>query len=325
MKALVVPSKESRNVSQLKIMDVAIPEITDDEILIKLHAVGLNPVDFKLVEGHHPAWTYLHILGLDAAGEIVKIGANIKNFQVGDKVFYHGDLSKNCCFAEYAKANYHYVSKIPTGVSYEDAASVLCNGMTAYAAIHRKMNLTGKKTILIHAGAGGVGSIAIQLAKLTHLKVITTVSTHKIGWVKQLKPDLIINYKTEDTSKKVAEYTNNVGVDLIVNTVGVNEAQKDLTRLAYNGALITIVGEPKLDNYDLSSMGQSVLSVNLGGAHQQPQIDDLSTMAADLGQLLAEKKLQSIITKTISFDQIADGLQDLIEHKVSGKIIATLE
>ncbi|WP_125707046.1 zinc-binding dehydrogenase [Companilactobacillus zhongbaensis] len=329
MKALVVPNQNATTISQLEVTEVTVPDISADEILIKLHAVGLNPVDFKLVAGHHPNWTYPHVLGLDAAGEVVKVGRNNpKNFQVGEKVFYHGDLSKDGCFAEYAKANYHYVARIPNGVSYSEAASVLCNGMTAYAAIHRKMNLTGKKSILIHAGAGGVGSTAIQLAKLAGLTVITTVSTHKVDWVKQLSPDLIIDYKTEDTTQKVADFTNNVGVDLIVNTVGPEEAQKDLERLAYNGALITIVGEPKMDNYDLSAMGQSILSVNLGGAHQhnnQPQIDDLATMASELGQLLADKKLKSIITKTIPFSKIANGLQDLIDRKISGKIIATFD
>lgn len=329
MKALVVPNKSATKITNLEIQEVPTPEIGDEEILIKLHAVGLNPVDFKLVQGHHPAWTYPHTLGLDAAGEIVQVGHSTpQNLHVGDRVFYHGDLTKPGCFAEFAKANYHYVAKIPKNVSYQNAASVLCNGMTAYSAIHRKMNLTGKKTILIHAGAGGVGSIAIQLAKLAGLKVVTTVSTHKIDWVKQLSPDLIIDYKKEDTSQKIAEFTNNVGVDLIVNTVGPLEAQKDLSRLAYNGALITIVGEPKLDDYNLSAMGQSILSVNLGGAHQhtnQAQINDLATMAEELGQLLSDNKLRPIITKTIKFNQIATGLQDLINRKISGKIVATFD
>lgn len=327
MKALVVPDPSCEQLSQLEIQDVELPKINEDEIQIKLHAVGLNPVDFKLVQGHHPAWNYPHILGLDAAGEITQVGKNNpKNFQIGDKVFYHGDLSKDGCFAEYAKTNYRCVAKIPEGLSYEEAASVLCNGMTAYSAIHRKMNLTGKQTILIHAGAGGVGSIALQLAKLAGLKVITTVSTHKIDWVKQLNPDYIIDYKKEDTSKRISEITNDVGVDLIVDTIGPDEAQKDLTRLAYNGALMTIVGEPKLDQYDLGAMGQSVLSVNLGGAHQHnnlAQIDDLATMASDLGKLLADKKLHSIISKTIPFTDIVSGLESIKEHKLPGKIIAT--
>jgi NADPH:quinone reductase-like Zn-dependent oxidoreductase len=327
MKALVIPTPEIKQINGLKIQDLAIPDIHEDEILVKLHAVGLNPVDFKLVSGHHPNWTYPHTLGLDAAGEVIKVGSiNPKHFKLGDRVFYHSDLSKDGCFAEYAKTNYRCVAKIPDSVSYQEAASVLCNGMTAYSAIHRKMNLTGKKTILIHAGAGGVGSIAIQLAKIAQLKVFTTVSTHKIDWVKQFKPDHIIDYKTEDTTQKILELTDGVGVDLIVNTVGPEEAQKDLARLAYNGALMTIVGEPKLDDYNLSAMGQSVLSVNLGGAHQHnnlSQIDDLAVMAEKLGNLLATKKLHSIITKTIDFDEIPSGLKDLLDRKISGKIIAT--
>lgn len=328
MKALVIPNSKVNNVEQLEIIDTAIPQISEDEILIKVHTVGLNPVDFKLVENHHPNWTFPHILGLDAAGVIEKVGAhNPRNFKIGDKVFYHSDLSKDGCFAEYAKTNYRCVAKIPDGVSYQQAASILCNGMTAYSAVHRKMNLTGKKTVLVHAGAGGVGSIAIQLAKLAGLKVITTVSKHKIDWVKQFSPDYIIDYKNENTSERIQEITKNVGVDLIINTVGPAEAAKDLTRLSYNGALITIVGEPKLDNYDLGANGQSVLSVNLGGAHQHnnlSQIDDLAIMASDLGKLLAENKLKSIVTKEITFNEIPSGLTSIQQHQLPGKIIAKI-
>ena len=114
---------------------------------------------------------------------------------------------------------------------------------------------------------------------------------------------------------------------MIVNTVGPDEAARDLQRLSYNGALITIVGQPPLDNYDLSAKGQSVMSVNLGGAHNggnPSQLHDLSIMASELGKLIQNDKLKSVITKEIVFSDIPQGLQDLIDHKISGKIIAKL-
>ena len=106
--------------------------------------------------------------------------------------------------------------------------------MTAYEAIERKANFANVNTVLVHAGAGGVGSITIQLAKLHGFKVFTTVSSSKYDYVKQLAPDVIINYQTEDVDKKLADLTDGLGVNLINDTVSKKEAELDLRRLAYN-------------------------------------------------------------------------------------------
>ena len=214
--------------------EVPVPTPAEHEVLIKVHAAGLNPVDYKIVEGGVSAWQYPHVLGLDVAGEIVSIGQGVTNWHVGDRVSGHGDLTKNGCFAEYVTAPTYELAKIPDSVSYEVTASALCGALTAYEAIERKANFANVNTVLVHAGAGGVGSITIQLAKLHGFKVFTTVSSSKYDYVKQLAPDVIINYQTEDVDKKLADLTDGLGVNLINDTVSKKEAELDLRRLAYN-------------------------------------------------------------------------------------------
>ncbi|APX71138.1 zinc-binding dehydrogenase [Companilactobacillus allii] len=326
MKALVLNSKNDKNIANIKLTQLSKPIINDNEILIKVHALGLNPVDYKLIEEHSPSWSYPHILGLDVAGEIVQLGTkNPRNFKLGDRVFFHNDLTNQGCYAEYAKAKYNVVANIPDNVSYEEAASVLCSGLTAYSAIYRKASLIGKKNILIHAGAGGVGTIAIQLAKIAGLKVITTVSEHKKDIVKKLGADYIIDYHNEDIDKKISEITNNNGVDIIINDI--DNGNSDLPRLAYNGALICILDTPNISTYNLSSKGQSIMGLNLGGVHQSNyinQLDDLAVMAEELVKLISEKRLDPIISEKISFEDIPLGLEKISEHKTIGKIVATI-
>ncbi|MQS76484.1 zinc-binding dehydrogenase [Companilactobacillus halodurans] len=327
MKALTINSNQNK-IEDIKISEMEKPQILDDEILIKVHAVGLNPVDYKMAEGHNPNWSYPHVLGLDAAGEIVQVGkTNPKDFKVGQRVFFHDDLTKNGVYAEYAKAKYNIVGKIPDNVTYQSAAAILCSGLTAYAAIFRKMNLTGKKTILIHAGAGGVGSIAIQLAKHLGLTVITTVSEKKKDFVKKIGTDYIIDYKNQDTDEMIKQITSGIGVDVIINDVGGIESQRDLNRLAYNGAVVDILNVPDIIHYNLSAKGQSVLSLNLGGAHQgktPSQLDDLGVMADSLVKLVSQGVVDPLITKEISFAEIPDGLELLKKHQTVGKIVATV-
>jgi NADPH:quinone reductase and related Zn-dependent oxidoreductases len=181
-------SQKQAGLEDLKIHESTIPSPKPNEVLIKVDSIGLNPVDYKLIESPSPDFDYPHIFGLDAAGTVVSVGKDVTDFTIGERVSGHNNLADNGVFAEYAVYPEYCLAKIPDKVSFEQAAAMLCGAMTAYQAIFRKMNLTGKKSILIHAGAGGVGLIAIQLAKLMRLTVITTVSTSKVAFVKIFSP-----------------------------------------------------------------------------------------------------------------------------------------
>lgn len=323
MKAYALTKKDSRGLEALELIEAPVLRPQADEVL-------LNPVDYKLINRPLPSFTYPHIFGLDAAGTVVAVGENVQGFKVGDRVSGHNDLHQDGTFAEYAIFPAYSLAKIPAEVSFKTAAALLCGAMTAYQALFRKLNLTGKKTTLIHAGAGGVGSIALQLAKLKHLEVLTTVSTAKKDFVKAFHPAKIIDYKQEDVTKAVLEYTDGQGVALIINTVGSKEAKLDLTeRLAYNGELVCLVEVPKVDDPAwLFENGLSLSALNLGGAHgstSPTQKADLGQMARELLELAKTKQLDPNITTVLPFEKLVVGLEKLYQHDSLGKIVVTME
>ncbi|MDR2672358.1 MAG: zinc-binding dehydrogenase [Coriobacteriales bacterium] len=328
MKAYVIQNKQL-GIENVQLSDVEKPAIADNEVLIRTSYVGLNPVDYKLAEYGNDAWTMPHTLGLDVAGTIALVGANVTAFDVGDRVAGHGDLRKNGSFAEYVAFPAYALAHIPSEVSEQTAAGLLCNAMTAYQAIHQKANLSKKRTILIHGGSGGVGLIAIQLAKRAGLTVYTTCSTGKIPFVKQLQPDAIIDYKSDDVTGRIRKLTAEQGVDMIVNTVGADEATIDLNeRLAYNGALIALVGAPKIGDHNrLFDHGHTISLVNLGGAHQSgnaQQKADLSAIATELLDMAAQGILDPMISEVVPFDRLPAGLSNLKAGRTTGKVVVKI-
>ncbi len=197
--------------------------------------------------------------------------------------------------------------------------------MTAYEAIVQKMNTTGKETILIHAGAGGVGGIGIQLAKRLGLKVATTASTENHEWVKRLGADLAIDYKKENVTDVIRDWTNGRGADLIFNTVGRDEATADLGRLAFSGQLAFIAGGPDQSVVKPFTLSPSIHEVALAAAYASEDdraIRNLGHMASELLKLVAAKELDPLVTEEIPATDIVKGLQRLSERHVRGKIIA---
>ncbi|MFH5811269.1 zinc-binding dehydrogenase [Companilactobacillus sp. FL22-1] len=329
MQAYLFTDPKQSGLTNLRQETVSTPKPGPEQVLIKVNSIGLNPVDYKLISQPLPNFKYPHIFGLDAAGIVEAVGENVTRFKPGDRVSGHNNLQNDGVFAEYAIFPEYCLTKLPDNVSFETASALLCGAMTAYQAIFRKMNLTGKKNILIHAGAGGVGSIAIQLAKLQGLKVITTVSTAKTAFVEKFQPDKIIDYKNQNVTAEIMKYTNNSGVDLILNTVSGAEAKLDVTeRLSYNGELVCIVDGPTLDDNDiLFDKGLSVTTLNLGGAHHGnslTQKKDLGIMAGELLQLASQKRIDPSITEVLPFDQLVDGLEMLLHRDSVGKIIVRI-
>ncbi|WP_258871377.1 alcohol dehydrogenase catalytic domain-containing protein, partial [Halobacillus trueperi] len=137
MKALLLQDKNQWK--EMKVQEVEKPYPKKGEVLIEVHAAGLNPVDYKTATNGNPNWTYPHILGLDGAGTIVELGEDVTEWEKGDRVVYHGDLLKKGAYAQYAVTTAHTISHIPDEVSFEDAAALPTAGYTAYQAIHRKL------------------------------------------------------------------------------------------------------------------------------------------------------------------------------------------
>lgn len=325
MKAILLNKPGYPEALYLKETRKPIPK--NGEILVKVHSAGLNPVDYKIAAAGHPSWIYPFVLGLDVSGIIEEIGEDVTQWKIGDKVFYHGDLSKQGGFAEYAVTTAHTASKLPEALSFVEAAALPCAGLTAYQALYRKINIQNMKSILVHGGAGGVGGFAIQLAKLNGLQVITTCSKSNNDWVKKLGADYALDYKNENINERINEITNGRGVDVVLNTISGESAYMDIENLAFNGHLICIIDLPDISQINIWEKAFSVHTVALGGAHGSGDFiaqKDLAQMAEELGTLVAERKINPMVEQVISLEDIPAFLKKLSERHVKGKIVAKL-
>ncbi|MBN8635598.1 MAG: zinc-binding dehydrogenase [Anaerolineae bacterium] len=310
----------------LRVGDVTLPEPGPGELRVRVHAVGLNPVDYKLARGRHPAWQYPFILGLDVAGVVDALGAGVVEWAVGDRVAYHGDLSRPGGLAEFAIVPAHVTARIPDSVSFVDAAALPCAGMTAYQALFRKTTIRPGQTVLVHAGAGGVGGYAIQLAANVGATVITTASQPNHDFVRSLGALHAIDYRSENAAVRVLELTNGRGVDLVVDTLGTESAAQALKLLAFNGHLLCVDDTPPASALSFDK-AVSIHAIALGGAHGHrdlPQQRDLALMLTELLDLLAEGKLQSLVTQVVTLEQTAEALLALERRHVRGKIVTQI-
>jgi NADPH:quinone reductase-like Zn-dependent oxidoreductase len=325
MKALLL---EDKNLWQeMKVQEIDTPAIKQGEVLIKVKAAGLNPVDYKVATNGNSNWQYPHILGVDAAGIVEETAEGVTGFKKGDRVFFHGDFTKKGGFAEYTVTTARTLARIPDGLSFEAAAALPCAGMTAYQALVRKMNIQKGETILIHGGAGGVGGVAIQLAADIGATVITTCSPENEEYVKELGAHHAIFYKTEDVHKKIMEITSNQGVDAVLDTVSRQNATDSLKSIAFNGRIAFIAGSPDYSAVKPFSQALSFHEIALGAAHFSNNVNqqkELATMNEELAQLVAEGRISPMISEKITLDEIPQGLKKLSERHVRGKIVAVI-
>lgn len=275
------------------------PAIQPDHVLVQVKAVGLNPVDYKTAGWGVDGWSYPHILGLDVAGVIAETGQDVEGVQVGDRVYYHGNLAKPGGYAEYTIAPAHILAPIPDDISFEDAAAIPCAGFTAWQILSRKIKPNAGDTILIHGGAGGVGGFAVQLARQLGLKILTTCSAGNFGAVKALGADHPIDYRTEDITSRVMELTDGRGVDIVINTVSRESATEDLKRLAFGGHLACVADMPDFSEINPFTQAISIHESALGGAHLSgdlPAQKDLAKMGREMMEMLKKKSISSMLS-----------------------------
>jgi NADPH:quinone reductase len=306
-----------------------VPKPGPGEIRVRIQAAGLNPVDYKVAANGHPDWVYPFIPGVDGAGIVDEVGANVEGWSVGDRVVYHGDLTKPGTFAEYAVTTAHTAARLPEGLTFEAAAAFPCAGLTAYLALNRKFNLKPGQSILVHAGAGGVGGFAIQLAKAFGAsKILSTASSHNFDYIRRLGAYAVIDYNHEDVQQTVMELTDGEGVDLILNTVNRATAQADLSMLSFGGQLACIAGAPEnVADFQPSNKTFSVHKLMLGGAHasdNRKAQEDLSRMAEEFMALMLENKVDPMVSEVIELQQVPEALSRLAKRHVRGKIVVKL-
>jgi NADPH:quinone reductase-like Zn-dependent oxidoreductase len=326
MKALLLQEKGKWN--EMQVSEIALPEVGKGQVLVEVHAVGLNPVDYKSATGGNPKWEYPHVLGLDVAGIIAGVGEGAEQWKLGDRVLYHGDLTRPGGYAEYALTKANSVSRIPGTVSFEDAAALPTAGYTAYQAVYRKLPLSQINTLLIQGGAGGVGGFAVQLAKLAGKRVISTSSRHNHEYVRSLGADFVIDYNETDVSAEVLRLTGGRGVDAIVDTVSRQSATQGMGLISFSGHLVHIAGAPDYGNIKPFTKALSIHEIALGAAYQSGDSEaekELSVMGDEMLSLLAEGKISSLLKEVIRLEQIPAALIRLSERHMQGKIVAKLK
>ena len=224
-----------------RIAEMPEPEVRDDDVLIQIHAASINPLDSKIKNGEFKLilpYRFPLILGNDVAGTVMRVGARVRNFKPGDAVYARPDDERIGTFAEFIAVKESSLALKPTNLSMVEAASLPLVSLTAWQTLVETAKLEKGQKVLIHAGSGGVGAIAIQLAKHLGAFVATTTSTANIAWMKSLGADVVIDYKQQDFATVLRGY------DVVLNSLGSDELNQSLQVLKPGGHLISISGPP---------------------------------------------------------------------------------
>jgi NADPH2:quinone reductase len=251
MKAILMTTTGGPEVLQLNEIEKPIPN--NQEISVRLKGAGINPVDCKMrKKGTRYPEKMPTILGCDGAGIVEEVGAEAKKFKVGQEVYFcHGGIGDHPGnYAEYAVINENFAASKPKSLSFVEAAAGPLVMITAWESLFDRIQLKAGQSILVHAGAGGVGHIAIQLAKYAGCTVLTTVSSQeKAEFVKSIGADHLIFYKDQDFVVATLEYTQGNGVDVVIDTVGGDTFAKSLNAVKIYGDLVTILSPPDAINW----------------------------------------------------------------------------
>jgi alcohol dehydrogenase len=217
------------------------PELREDDVLVQIHAAGVNLLDSKIRNGEFKRilpYRLPLILGHDVAGVVVRVGSRVRRFKPGDEVYARLADGRIGAFAEFSAIKEDDVAIKPRALTMEEAASIPLVGLTAWQALIERANLKQGQKVLIHAGSGGVGTFAIQLAKHVGATVATTTSTANVDLVRSLGADIVIDYKKEDFSHVLRDY------DVVLNSLDKVTLEKSLRVLKPGGQLISISGPP---------------------------------------------------------------------------------
>ncbi|MBE9095092.1 zinc-dependent alcohol dehydrogenase family protein [Tychonema sp. LEGE 07203] len=329
MKAIVFETPGSASV--LRLQDISPPTIqTETEVLVRLRAAGINPIDTKLRSRgtFYPEKTP-HVLGCDGAGVVEAVGAAVQSFQVGDEVFFcNGGLGGPAgTYAEFAVVDRRFLAIKPAALSFAEAAAAPLVLITAWESLYDRGRLQAGQKVLIQAGAGGVGHVAIQLASLQGAEVCTTVSSEaKAEFCRSLGADSVILYKNTDVVDEVLTWTQGQGVDLAFDTVGGETFYQTVPAVKIYGDLVTILEpDPALGNLKTARMRNLRISLELMLTPMlQGLVEEQEQQARILQQCagLCDRNLLKIhVSKTFPMAQ-AQAAHELLETgSVTGKIV----
>ena len=302
-------------------VDVPAPSPKPNEALVQIKAAGVNFIDVYFREGRYPT-DLPFINGQEAAGVVTEVGSEVTTLQPGDRVAYSSRLGS---YAEYATVPADRLVKIPDELDFEQAAAAMLQGMTAHYLLHSSYPLQKGQTALIHAAAGGVGSLLVQMAKTIGGRVIATAGTpEKAQLARDAGADECIVYTEADFETETKRLTNNEGVHVVYDGVGKATFDKDLNVLRPRGYLVLFGGSsgavPPFDLIKLSQKGSLFITRPTLG-HYTATREELEWRAGDVLGSIARGKLKLRIHKAYPLADAAQAHRDLEGRKTTGKLL----
>jgi NADPH:quinone reductase-like Zn-dependent oxidoreductase len=310
------------------------PELRDDDVLVEVHAAGVNPLDSKIRDGEFKLilpYRLPLVLGNDVAGVVVRVGAKVRGFKPGDAVYARPDKDRIGTFAQFIAVNEADLAMKPGNLDMEEAASIPLVALTAWQALVERAKLKRGQKVLIHAGAGGVGTFAIQLAKHIGATVATTTSAANAGLVRSLGADVVIDYKTEDFEAILSGY------DVVLNSLGADILEKSLRVLKPGGQLISISGPPDVafakengSNWFLRQV-MRLLSFGIRRKARRARVGySFLFMRANGGQLrqitalIESGIIRPVIDRVFPFEATNDALAYIETGRSKGKVVVRI-
>jgi len=332
MKAFIVD--RYRKNEPLRYGDMPEPVPEQDDVLVEVHAAGLNPLDAKIRDGAFKAFIPYRppfILGHDVAGIVVGIGSNVRRFKLGDEVYARPRDGRIGTFAERIAIDQADVALKPATMGMADAASIPLVALTAWQALVERAGLEQGQKVLIHAGSGGVGTVAIQLAKHLGATVATTTSAANVDLVKRLGADIVIDYRNQEFDKLLSGY------DVVLNSLDSATLRKSLEVLKPGGRLISISGPPDPDFAKAQGLNwllrQVIRLLSLGirrraaarGVHYSFLF--MRANGNQLGQITAlidKGIIRPVVERIFPFDDTNEALALVESGRVKGKVVVKL-
>lgn len=329
MKAFII--KKYSKKEKLQLVELPEPAVKDNEVLVQIHAASINQIDIKLKSGEFKLllpYKLPLILGHDLAGIVTKIGSKVSRFKVGDEIFAQPALFKIGSFAEHIAINETDVALKPKNISMEQAASIPLVALTVWQAFIEKAKIKKGQKVFIQAGSGGVGTIAIQLAKHLGATVATTTSAANIELVKSLGADVVIDYKTQDFETILKDY------DVVLNSQDDKTLEKSLRILKSGGKVISISGPPDVvfaKEMGLNWLMKTVIfflsrkvrkqAKQLGVDYSFLFMNANGMQLEEIGSMIEADFIRPVIDKVFPFEQTNDAMAYVESGRTKGKVV----
>jgi NADPH:quinone reductase-like Zn-dependent oxidoreductase len=291
----------------LRFEDAPLPEPEAGDVLVRVHAAAVNPVDWKIRAGYLSEMLPYQMpltLGWDVSGVVERIGADVTDVSIGDAVYSRPDITRNGTYAEYAVMRASEVALKPNTLSHNEAAAVPLAALTAWQGLFDHARLNEGDRVLIHAGAGGVGAFAIQFAKWAGAHVIATGSAASEELIRSLGADEFVNYRSQLFEKVLSK------VDVVLDTIGGNTQVRSIQLLKDGGRLISVVGTPDADALDAVGASGALFMV-------QPSRDDLGR----IGALIDAGSVRVLIDSVFPLSEARAAHEKSQTGRAKGKIV----